>query len=434
MTNFSAIKKKLKQAKKSVVKFYCRNKGDIDKYSGAVLDVLDVWDTKILPKPFLYGLKTVKTLTRLIYTEEDEDIDKIMKDTYDCPFHFFNSLEDRVLFNSIKDMDSFHLKNCYKSAQETQVFKIDHEKFEKDFLLYVCINEQNGMVELYHNDLLQFKNLARLIWGDSFCLELSIDNDNHSSPIYAFDSKKGVKEKTIGGGVNDKRLLPLEKPEMDWYVSFEGPDKFLDKIKLYEEKSMKKSTIFYGPPRSGKTSFVFLLKEKIRNKSLLKIKGNLISSYHLYSIINIISLLEPGIVLLDDFDLSISGNSTAELLFFFERLNSLEKTLVIATINNLSLLPPALISPGRFDEIVEFPAPTKEHRCLILKSYGNKYGFRLSNTKLNKLATMTEGMTGGFLKEIMREAYILPFNEVVDRINLIRKLNFGKEDYEGGEF
>ena len=91
-----------------------------------------------------------------------------------------------------------------------------------------------------------------------------------------------------------------------------------------------------------------------------------------------------------------------------------EKTapvFVVATANNINLLPPELLRKGRFDEIFFVDLPTKEERKNIFSIHLRKKNQNPSNYPLELFSDKTEGFNGAeiqeCIKEAMFEAYVL---------------------------
>ena len=91
----------------------------------------------------------------------------------------------------------------------------------------------------------------------------------------------------------------------------------------------------------------------------------------------------------------------------------------------LDVLDPALLRPGRFDLSVDVPTPNKKGRKEILEHYFGKGNaqfqisselfFMINSVKhnsatisLEKIASITSGMTGAQLENIVNQGILLP--------------------------
>ena len=99
-----------------------------------------------------------------------------------------------------------------------------------------------------------------------------------------------------------------------------------------------------------------------------------------------------------------------------------EKTsavFVIATANNISLLPPEMMRKGRFDEIFFIDLPTDVERRVIftihlkarLKAGPALGGLPVTNDLLDLLCTETEGFSGAEIEQVVISACFDAFNE-----------------------
>lgn len=101
-----------------------------------------------------------------------------------------------------------------------------------------------------------------------------------------------------------------------------------------------------------------------------------------------------------------------------------EKTapvFVVATANNIDLLPHELLRKGRFDEIFFVDLPDKEERRNIFKIHINKKGINPSNLITDLLIEKTEGYNGAEIAECVNEAMFTAYIENPDSPQLLAK-------------
>lgn len=109
-----------------------------------------------------------------------------------------------------------------------------------------------------------------------------------------------------------------------------------------------------------------------------------------------------------------------------------EKTkpvFVVATANNISLLPPELLRKGRFDEIFFVDLPNKEDRKSIFAIHLNKKGQNSNDFSLDRLAQDTLGFNGAEIEECVNEAMFAAYTENQEnpKLQIIHLLNAIKE-------
>ena len=123
----------------------------------------------------------------------------------------------------------------------------------------------------------------------------------------------------------------------------------------------------------------------------------------------------PCIVFIDEIDAVASsrgaydeGTRVAErivnsLLTEMDGLQDLKNVVVLAATNRPDMIDPGLLRPGRFDKMIQLPAPDEAMRFEIFKVHTK--GMPLSkDVNLKALAKKTEGYTGADIEGLCREA------------------------------
>ena len=101
-----------------------------------------------------------------------------------------------------------------------------------------------------------------------------------------------------------------------------------------------------------------------------------------------------------------------------------EKTspvFVVATANNINLLPPELLRKGRFDEIFFVDLPSQKERENIFVIHLKKKGQAPSQYPLEMLSKKTEGFNGAEIEECIKEAMFAAYVEAPDNPQLLSK-------------
>lgn len=110
-------------------------------------------------------------------------------------------------------------------------------------------------------------------------------------------------------------------------------------------------------------------------------------------------------------DGGVSTRMVGQFLFWLQECK--KQVFVVATANDVSMLPSELLRRGRFDELFFVDLPTAEERREILKIYMRKY-LRLdfSGVFADRIVEQTEGFTAADLEATVRElAYRIVANE-----------------------
>lgn len=101
-----------------------------------------------------------------------------------------------------------------------------------------------------------------------------------------------------------------------------------------------------------------------------------------------------------------------------------EKTspvFVVATANNINLLPPELLRKGRFDEIFFVDLPTSKERESIFSIHLKKKGQDPSQYPMEMLGKKTKGFNGAEIEECIKEAMFAAYVESPDNPKLMGK-------------
>jgi SpoVK/Ycf46/Vps4 family AAA+-type ATPase len=83
---------------------------------------------------------------------------------------------------------------------------------------------------------------------------------------------------------------------------------------------------------------------------------------------------------------------------------------VVATANDVSLLPPELLRKGRFDEIFFLDLPTEEEREQIFAIHLRKRGRDPAQFDLKRLARATQGFSGAEIEQVIIGALFTAFD------------------------
>jgi hypothetical protein len=225
-------------------------------------------------------------------------------------------------------------------------------------------------------------------------------------------------------------LGPLAIPT-SLYICHIDEDSLMTRIENLQKLGFNRSLLFFGPPGIGKTTLAAKLSERIGGRLLVASCGTLESGRGRSIIEDLVDIIDPSVVLLDDIDKMWRPSEMLESMEKLNRKVSKRKRLLIGTVNSLSEIPEPLRRPGRFDEIVEFYPLTTPQRKNILTNYANEFKVEYTDREWNTLAKQTEGLTGAYLKEIAKRASVVPFIQMCEQIKQIKRIcNMVEEEEE----
>lgn len=101
-------------------------------------------------------------------------------------------------------------------------------------------------------------------------------------------------------------------------------------------------------------------------------------------------------------DGGVSTRMVGQFLFWLQECK--KQVFVVATANDVSMLPSELLRRGRFDELFFVDLPTADERRDILALYFKKYlGKRFDGAIADKIVEITDGFTGADLESTVRD-------------------------------
>lgn len=222
--------------------------------------------------------------------------------------------------------------------------------------------------------------------------------------------------------------LETVKRELQETVQYpvEHPDKFL-KFGMNPSKGV----LFYGPPGCGKT----LLAKAIANEcqaNFISIKGpELLTMWFGESEANVRDVFDkaraasPCVLFFDELDsiaksrgssLGDSGGSDRvlnQLLTEMDGMNARKNVFVIGATNRPDQIDPALLRPGRLDQLIYIPLPDELSRVAILKAALRKSPVS-PDVDILQIAKTLKGYSGADLTEICQRACKLAIRESIE--------------------
>jgi len=242
----------------------------------------------------------------------------------------------------------------------------------------------------------------------------------------------------IGGLTNVKALLseavewPLRYGESFKRIGVEAP----------------KGVLLYGPPGTGKT----LLAKAIANESeanFITVKGSDIlskwygeSEKHIAEIFKKARQVAPVIIFLDELDAlaPVRGSSEGEpraterivnqLLSELDGLEELRGVVIIGATNRPDIIDPALLRPGRFDEMILVPVPDPKTRSEIFKVHTKKMALA-DDVNTGDLVRITENFTGADIAAVCKKAGRFAMRENINAEKVSQKHFLGAVEDTG---
>ncbi len=251
-----------------------------------------------------------------------------------------------------------------------------------------------------------------------------------SIPDISYEDVGGLKEQIQE--IKEVVELPLKKPELFKKIGIDPP----------------KGVLFYGPPGTGKTLLAKAVAHETQASFIRVIGSELVQKFigegarYVREIFNLARQKAPTILFLDELDAiaavrmeeATSGDREVQrtLMQLLSELDGFDQrgdVRFIGATNRVDILDPALLRPGRFDRIVEFPIPNEESRLAIFKIHTKNLALE-KNVNVENLTNLTDGATGADIKAICteagmfairRDADVITHSDFINAINKILK-------------
>ncbi|MEQ8461850.1 MAG: CDC48 family AAA ATPase [Sandaracinaceae bacterium] len=185
-----------------------------------------------------------------------------------------------------------------------------------------------------------------------------------------------------------------------------------------------KGFLLYGPPGTGKTLLAKACAREAEANFISMRSSDLLSKWYGESEKQVARLFQrarqvaPTVIFLDEIDSlaprrggglgepAVTERVVNTILAEMDGLEELKGVVLVGATNQPTLIDPALLRPGRFDELIYVPVPNERGRLKILKIHTQ--GMPLAaGVDLASLAKRTEGYTGADLEDLVRRAGLI---------------------------
>ena len=200
-----------------------------------------------------------------------------------------------------------------------------------------------------------------------------------------------------------------------------------------------KGFLLFGPPGTGKTLLAKAVAREAEANFIAAKSSDLLSKWYGESERQVSRLFQrarqvaPTVIFIDEIDSlapergggigepAVTERVVNTLLAEMDGLEELQGVVVIAASNRPALLDPALLRPGRFDDLIYVSVPDRDGRLHILKIHTGKMPLA-ADVELETLADRTNGYTGADLEDLTRRAGLAALRENIDTPEIAMRL------------
>jgi transitional endoplasmic reticulum ATPase len=239
------------------------------------------------------------------------------------------------------------------------------------------------------------------------------------------------------------REVMVEAPQIRW-EDIGGLDEAAGRLKEGVELPLKhpdafrrlgirpaKGFLLYGPPGTGKTLLAKAAARESEANFIATKSSDLLSKWYgeseqqIARLFNRARQVAPTIIFIDELDSLVParGGGLGEpqvtervvntILAEMDGLEELQNVVVIGATNRPTLIDPALLRPGRFDELIYVGTPDTAGRRRILAIHTRNMPIA-DDVDLEKIAQRTDRFTGADLEDLVRRAGLTALRRGLD--------------------
>ena len=202
-----------------------------------------------------------------------------------------------------------------------------------------------------------------------------------------------------------------------------------------------KGFLLYGPPGTGKTLLAKAVAKEAEANFISMKSSDLLSKWYGESEQQIARMFQraravaPCVLFIDEIDSlvpargsgqgepQVTGRVVNTILAEMDGLEELQSVVVIGATNRPTLVDPALLRPGRFDELVYVGTPDAAGRERILGIHTQDMPLA-DDVSLQDIAWQTERFTGADLEDVVRRAGLGALRRAGDGAEQVSRADF----------
>lgn len=196
-------------------------------------------------------------------------------------------------------------------------------------------------------------------------------------------------------------------------------DASVARCRAFRARGMSRNLLFYGPPGTGKTTLARTIAREVGDGRCLRVEATALDVAGSASIVDFLHVLRPRVVLFDDMDRCM--DSIVALLHMLEQGGAMQEfgAMIVGTINVVSAVDPALLRPGRFDEVIEIAEPGAVHREKIVAHYLAAFGLPAGLGE--ELTAATDGFAPADVREVVQSLSVVGVEHMAAEVARVQR-------------
>lgn len=174
---------------------------------------------------------------------------------------------------------------------------------------------------------------------------------------------------------------------------------------------LKGGVILAGPPGTGKTVICKILASELQHTIIYAMPDHLGRTGDIKRVCEMAKDLAPCVLIIEDIDYiaeerehSRNAGGVIELMNYLDGVQEFNNVITLATTNAQDKIENALKNrPGRFDRVVQVPAPDEDCRERMLKNFASKFVL-LDDIDWDILIDKTDKLSGAHVKDLVKTA------------------------------
>lgn len=278
------------------------------------------------------------------------------------------------------------------STEQDVVFKTEHvraiecstEAGERFWVVNYTGVEWDLYLTKEQNPAPVFEHLAKKLWGDAHGVRLDLR-----------------KSDTYGPG--EVLVTPLSLSRYEYVGEL---SRCIEEWDKFRAAGIRRSVLLQGKPGAGKSTLCLHAARTLTERCVL-ISSTVYEAFSGAEWKNLLAIMSPEMLVLDDIDRVGSGILGNKLDSFEERKGADEIPFIMFTSNNIDEIPEAFRRPGRIDQILVVSEPSDVVRVKMVEEFARSVGVDVPPTHMGRLQAMIASHSGAHVIEALKRSKVL---------------------------